>query len=36
MEDEEGEVFAAEKILKKRSRGGRTEFLVKWQGYANK
>eukprot|EP00111_Clytia_hemisphaerica_P003767 TCONS_00010823-protein len=31
-----GEVFAAEKILKKRYKKGRAEYLVKWQGYSSK
>jgi len=31
-----GGVFAAEKILKKRYKKGRTEYLVKWQGYSAK
>lgn len=31
-----GGVFAAEKILKKRHKKGRTEYLVKWQGYSAK
>ena len=31
-----GGVFAAEKILKKRYKKGRLEYLVKWQGYSAK
>jgi len=31
-----GGVFAAEKILKKRYKKGRLEYLVKWQGYSSK
>jgi len=31
-----GEVFAAEKILKKRYKKGRAEYLVKWHGYSSK
>ena len=30
------QVFAAEAITKKRQRKGRTEYLVKWKGYAPK
>ncbi|XP_054270010.1 polycomb group protein Pc isoform X2 [Macrosteles quadrilineatus] len=29
-------VFAAEKIMKKRSRRGRTEYFVKWKGWSQK
>jgi len=33
---DKGEVFAAEKILKKRYKNGQAEYLVKWHGYSQK
>ncbi|XP_071832366.1 uncharacterized protein [Apostichopus japonicus] len=33
---DESALFRVEKVLKKRKRGGRTEYLVKWQGYPAK
>lgn len=30
------EVYAAEEIVRKRERKGRTEYLVKWQGWSHK
>ena len=32
----EEDYFDVEKILKRRSRGGRVEYLVKWLGYSSK
>merc|ERR1711997_635336 len=34
--DGDDQVFAAEQITKKRLRKGRTEYLVKWKGWAPK
>lgn len=36
MEEGKQEIFAAQRLLKKRIRKGRAEYLVKWQGYPSK
>ena len=32
----DSDVYKVERILKKRKRKGKTEYLVKWDGYSNK
>ena len=34
MADEEE--YSVEKILDKRTRGGKTEYLIKWEGYPDR
>ena len=33
--EEAAETFTVEKILKKRVKGGKTEYFLKWQGYSD-
>ena len=32
----EEEEYTVEKILDKRTRGGKTEYLIKWEGYPDR
>ena len=36
MSDMGDQVFAAEALTRKRAKGGRTEYLVKWKGWSAK